>query len=150
MQSKATTVAAYLSSLPPERKAAVSAVRKAIRANLPKGYAEIMQYGMISYVVPLKLYPAGYHTGNSIPLPYASLASQKGHMSLYLFGCTMEPKDAAWLTREFKARGKKVDMGKACIRFKTLEDLPLEVIGEAIASLPVQDFIGRYEKTIKR
>lgn len=150
MQSKATTVAAYLSSLPPARKAAVSAVRKAIRANLPKGYAEIMQYGMISYVVPLKLYPAGYHTGNSIPLPYASLASQKGHMSLYLFGCTMEPKDAARLTREFKARGKKIDMGKSCIRFKTLEDLPLDVIGEAIASLPVQDFIGRYEKTIKR
>lgn len=150
MQSKATTVAAYLKSLPPERNKALSAVRKAIKANLPKGYAETMQYGMIGYVVPLKLYPAGYHTGKSVPLPYASLASQKGHMSLYLFGCYMEPKDAARLTREFNARGKKLDMGKSCVRFKTLEDLPLDVIGEAIASLSVEDFVARYEKTIKR
>ena len=86
-------------------------------------------------MVPLKLYPAGYHTGKSVPLPYASLASQKGHMSLYLFGCYMEPKDAARLTREFKARGKKLDMGKSCVRFKTLEDLPLDVIGEGTVPL---------------
>lgn len=150
VQSKAGTVAAYLKSLPPERKAAMSAVRKAIRAHLPKGYAEVMQYGIIGYVVPLKLYPAGYHTGKDIPLPYAGLASQKRHMSLYLFGCYMDPKDAAWLKREYKARGLKLDMGKSCIRFKTLENIPLDVIGEAIAKLPVKDFVTRYEKAVKR
>ena len=150
MQSKAQTVAAYLKSLPPERKKAVAAVRKAVRAHLPKGYAEVMQHGMIGYVVPLKLYPAGYNTGKDTPLPYASLASQKNHMSLYLFGCYVEPKDAAWLKREFKARGKKLDMGKSCIRFKTLEDLPLDVVGAAIARRPVKDFVARYEKAIGR
>jgi hypothetical protein len=150
MQSKATTVAAYLKTLTPERKQALGAVRKAIRAHLPKGYAETMQHGMIGYVVPLKLYPAGYHVGKGVPLPYAGLASQKCHMSLYLFGCYIEPKDAAWLKREFKARRLKLDMGKSCIRFKKLADLPLDVIGEAIAKRPVKDFVARYEKAIKR
>ncbi len=149
MQSKATTVAAYLKSLPPDRRKALSAVRKAMRARMPKGYAEVMQYGMMGWVVPLKLYPPGYHVGG-VPLPYAGLASQKRHMSLYLMGCYMEPKDAAWLKREFKTRGLKLDMGKSCIRFKKLDDLPLDVIGEAIAKLPVKDFVTMYEKAIKR
>lgn len=150
VSSKAETVAAYLKALPPDRRKAMSAVRKAIRSHLPKGYAEVMQYGMISYVVPLKLYPAGYHTGKGVPLPYASLAAQKNHMSLYLFGVYMDPTGEAWLKREYKARGLKLDMGKSCVRFKSLEDLPLDVIGAAIAKLPVADFVTRYEKTVKR
>ncbi|MGE4064464.1 MAG: DUF1801 domain-containing protein [Rhodospirillaceae bacterium] len=149
MQSKATTVAAYLKSLPPERKKAMSAVRKAMRAHMPEGYVETMQYGMMGWVVPLKLYPPGYHVG-SVPLPYAGLASQKRHMSLYLMGCYMEPKDAAWLKKEFKARGLKLDMGKSCIRFKKLEDLPLDVVGKAVAKLPVKEFVKRYERVMKR
>jgi len=150
MQSKATTVAAYLKSLPPERKKAMSAVRKVMRAHMPKGYVEMMAYGMMGYAVPLKLYPPGYHVGKGVPLPYAGLASQKNHMSIYLMGCYMDPKDTAWLKREFKARGLKLDMGKSCIRFKKLEDLPLDVIGEAIAKLPVKEFVERYEKAMKR
>lgn len=149
MQSKAVTVAAYLKSLPPDRRKAISAVRKVIRAHLPKGYVEMMAWGMMGWAVPLKLYPPGYHVGG-VPLPYAGLASQKRHMSLYLMGCYMEPKDTAWLKKEFKARGLKLDMGKSCIRFKKLEDLPLDVIGEAIAKLPVKDFVKRYEKVMKR
>ncbi len=150
MQSKAMTVAAYLKSLPPERKKAIAAVRKTVRAHLPKGYAEVMHSGMIGYVVPLKDYPAGYHTGKEIPLPYASLGSGKSRMSLHLFGCYIEPKNAAWLKREFKARGLKLDMGKSCVRFKSLDDLPLDVIGAAVAKFPVKDFIAKYEKAVGR
>ena len=125
-------------------------MRKVIRAHLPKGYAEVMQYGMIGYVVPLKLYPPGYHVGKDVPLSYAGLAAQKNHMSLYLMGCYGEKAETDWLKREFKARGLKLDMGKSCLRFKSLADLPLDVIGAAIARVSVQDFVARYEKTIGR
>jgi hypothetical protein len=150
VQSKAPTVAAYLKSLPAEGRKAVGAVRKAVRAHLPAGYAETMQYGMITYVVPLKLYPAGYHTGKGGPLPYTALALQKNHLSVYLMGCYGSKADEAWLKREFKARGKKLDMGKSCLRFKTLEDVPLDVIGAAVARWPVKDYIAKYEKAVKR
>lgn len=147
--ASAKTVAEYLASLPEDRKAAISQVRAVIRKNLPKGIVEQMQYGMIGYVVPHKLYPAGYHCTPSEPLPFASLASQKNYMALYLMTVYQEGSDlAATLRAEFAARGKKLDMGKSCIRFKKLDDLPLDVIGAAIARVPVADYIARYEAAL--
>ncbi len=109
-----------------------------------------MQYGMIGYVVPLSLYPPGYHTGDGVPLPLAALASQKNYMSLYLMCMTGDPGAENELRKQFKERGKKLDMGKSCIRFKKLEDLPLDVVGAAIASVPVAAFIAQYEKATGR
>ena len=145
MQSKAKTVAAYLKELPPERRKAITAVRKAIRANLPKGYVETMQYGGICYVVPLKLYPPGYHVGG-VPLPYAGLASQKNHMALYLMCLYGDKKREAWLKKEFKTRGLRLDMGKGCLRFRKLENMPLDIVGELIAAMPVKEYVAKYEK----
>jgi len=150
MQSKAKTVAEYLKSLPADRRKAIEAVRKVILNNLPKGYVECMQYGMIGYAVPLSLYPAGYHCNPEQPLGYAGLASQKNYMSLYLCTVYGHKETEAWFRAEFKAAGKKLDMGKSCVRFKKLEDLPLDVIGKVIARTPVKNYIEFYEKALKR
>ena len=149
MQSSAATVAEYLKELPEDRRAAISKVRGVIRKHLPRGLAEQMGTGMISYVVPKRLYPAGYHCGLNQPLPYAYLASQKNHMALYLMTVYQNPRLAEWLREQFRMRGKKLDMGKSCIRFKSLDDLPLDVIGEAIARVPVADYIQGYEDALK-
>ncbi len=149
MISKAQTVKEYLAELPEDRRAAIEAVRKVIRKNLDKGYAEGMQYGMIGYSVPHKIYPAGYHCDPKQPLPFAGLASQKNHMAVYLMCVYGHPENEAWFRKAWAKTGKKLDMGKSCIRFKKLEDLPLEVIGEAIARVPVKEFIAYYEAAIK-
>ena len=141
-KSDATTVEAYLDELPDERRAVVAAVRDTIRARLPAGYEEAMRWGMICYEVPQARYPDTY---NGQPLCYASLAAQKGHYALYLTCAYSDPAHAAWLEREFQAAGKRLDMGKSCVRFKRLEDLPLPVVGEAIASTPPERFIALYE-----
>jgi hypothetical protein len=149
MQSKAKTVEQYLAELPEDRRRAIEAVRKVIRKNLDKQYEEGMQYGMIGYYVPHKVYPAGYHCDPKQPLPFAGLASQKNYMSLYL-GCVYS--DSAQNKRFQKAwadAGKKLDMGKACIRFKKLEDVPLEVIGETIRRNPAKAYIALYETVQK-
>lgn len=140
-----TTPEAYLAALPPDRREAIAAVRDVILQNLPEGYAEIIQYGMIGYGVPHSIYPAGYHCNPAEPLPFASIASQKNHMALYLFCIYMNPslQDAfreAWL-----ATGKKLDMGKGCVRFKKLDDVPLHVIGDAVRQVPVDEFVRVYE-----
>jgi uncharacterized protein YdhG (YjbR/CyaY superfamily) len=150
MQSQAETVAGYLAALPPERREAMNAVRKVILKNLPKGFEETMTYGMISYVVPFKLYPAGYHCDPSQPLCFAGLASQKNHMSLYLMTVYGHKETEKWFVKAYKASGKKLDMGKSCIRFKSLEDLPLDVIGQAIARVPVEQYIKAYEDSRKK
>ena len=149
MKSNATTVSQYLASLPAERRATVEAVRKVILKNLPEGYEEMMQYGMISYAVPLRIYPAGYHCTPNTPLPYASLASQKNHMSVYLMCIYGHKETEAWFRKEFAASGKKLDMGKSCVRFKKLEDLPLEVIGKAVARVPVKKYLEVYENALQ-
>jgi uncharacterized protein YdhG (YjbR/CyaY superfamily) len=146
MQSKAQTVAQYLKDLPPDRKAALSKVRAVVKKHLPEGYKETMQYGMITYVVPLKLYPQGYLGKKDVPLPYIALASQKNYMSLYLMNIYQESKTASWFENEYKKSGKKLDMGKSCVRFKSVEDLPLELIAKAVALLSVDEFIKLYEK----
>ena len=150
MTSPATSVTDYLAALPADRQAALKAVRAVIRKSLPKGLAEQMQYGMIGYVVPHKLYPAGYHCKPEEPLPFAGLASQKNYMSLYLMAVYFSPTLLDWLKEQFPLKGKKLDMGKSCLRFKKLEDLPLDVIGEVIARVPVADYIRQYESNLKR
>lgn len=148
MTSGATTVEEYLAGLPEERRAAISAVREVILANLPAGYEERMQYGMIGYVVPHSLYPAGYHCDPKQPLNFAGLGSQKNHMALYLMCVYMHEETRAWFEAAYAASGKKLDMGKACLRFKKLDDLPLDVIGQVIARVPAQAYIDRIESVL--
>ncbi len=150
MQSKATTVAEYLAELPEERRAALEAVRQTILKNLPKGYEEGMQYGMIGYFVPHSVYPPGYHCDPKQPLPFACLASQKNYISVYL-GCVYaDPEHEAWFREAWAKTGKKLDMGKSCVRFKKLDDVPLNVIGQAVKRVPVKKFIEHYESAIKK
>jgi hypothetical protein len=146
MQSSAKTVKDYLKELPADRREAINAVRGVILANLPKGYEECMSYGMIGYVVPHSIYPKGYQCNPKVPLPFVNLASQKNHMAFYLMCCYGDAKLKAWFEKAWKATGKKFDMGGGCVRFKTLEDVPLEVIGELVAKLPVDVYIRRIEK----
>lgn len=145
MQSKAQTVQAYLEELAPVRRKVVEAVRAVILANLDRDCEETMQYGMIGYSVPHRVYPKGYHANPKLPLPYAALAAQKGSYSLYLMGVYGDPALETWLRQQWASSGRKLDMGKACIRFKKLEDLPLELIGELLRKMPVATYIERYE-----
>lgn len=149
MQSKAATVAEYLASLPEDRRAALQAVREVILQNLGEGYEEGMQYGAIGYYVPHSVYPAGYHCDPKQPLSFVGLGSQKNYMSLGLMGCYMSPDTNRWLRSEWAKTGKKLDMGKVCIRFRKLDDLPLELIGEAIRRMPVKGYIAHYESAIR-
>jgi|SRR6516162_7348308 hypothetical protein len=142
MQSKAITVEQYLAELPDDRRAAIEAVRRVILENLDKDYEEGMQYGMIGYYVPHRVHPAGYHCDPQQPLPFASLASQKNHMSLYLMCIYGDSEHSRWFRKAWAATGKKLDMGKACVRFKKLEDLALDVIGEAIRRVPAKKYIA--------
>lgn len=139
---KAKTVAEYLEQLPPERRAVVSKVRQVVKAHLPKGYRESVNWGVITYEVPLTRLPDTY---NGQPLCYASIAAQKNHYSLYLMCAYGDAKRAKWLADEFAKRGKKLDKGKACVRFTSLDDLPLDVIGEAIASVPLDRYVEIYK-----
>jgi hypothetical protein len=155
MQSKATTVQQYLASLPEDRRLAIQAVRTAILKNLDKDYKEGMSYGMIGYFVPHSVFPAGYHCDPKQPLPFAGLASQKGHLSLYLMclynelGGKEGPTLVKWFKDAWAKSGKpKLDMGKACIRFKKVDDIPLDVIGEVISMVPAKVYIDRYERAL--
>ena len=153
MQSSAATVQDYLDGLPPERRVIVETVREVILANLDTDYSEDMQYGMIGYAVPHSVFPAGYHCDPSQPLPFAGIASQKNYVSIYLMGMAWSPdsEDMQWLRAAWPASGKKkLDMGKSCIRFKKLDDIALDVIGEAIRRVPAQEFIARYLRTLAK
>ena len=132
----------YIASLPEDRAEQIGELRELILRHLPAGYVELIDFGMISYVIPLETYPETY---NGHPLMYAALASQKRHMSLYLMNVYGDEESQRWFVEGFAAAGKKLDMGKACVRFKKLDDLPLEVIAEAIARTPVPDYIAGYE-----
>lgn len=156
MQSKATTVAQYLAELPVERQAPMLAVAEVIRKNLDPDIQEGIQYGMIGYFVPHRIFPAGYHCNPKEPLPFAGLASQKNYMSLYLMGLYLdcgEGQGGSELTRWFQdawaKTGKKLDMGKSCIRFKRLDDLALDVVGEAIQRMTAKAYIAQYEGTLR-
>jgi uncharacterized protein YdhG (YjbR/CyaY superfamily) len=143
MQSDATTVAEYLAGLPTDRRAALEAVRQTILANLPAGYEEAMNWGMIVYQVPLARYPDTY---NGQPLAYAGLASQKNHMAIYLTGLYADDAARERFEAAYRATRKRYDVGKSCVRFKKLDDLPLALIGESIAAFSVDAFIRQVEQ----
>lgn len=155
--SHAATIDQYLAALSDERRALVAAIRDVVNANLPDGYQETMQYGMIGWSVPHDRYPAGYHTDPSQPLPFAALASQKQHVSLYLMGTYCgsaehtaagepdETYEVSWFREAWLATGRKLNMGKSCVRVKKLDDVALDVVAEAIRRLPVDEYIARYE-----
>lgn len=149
MQSRATTVAQYLSELPADRRAALAAVRKVILDNLDRDYEEGMQYGMIGYYVPHRVFPPGYHCDPRLGVPFAGLASQKNYMSFYLMSAYADGPEERWLREAWARAGKKLDMGKCCIRFKKLEDLALEVIGEAVRRVPAKAHIAHYESSLR-
>jgi hypothetical protein len=141
MKSQAATVEEYLAELPESRRRDIEAVREVIRQNLDADYEEGIQYGMIGYYVPHRIHPAGYHCDPKQPLPFAGLASQKNHMSLYLM-CIYGDSPLSKRFREaWAASGKKLDMGKACLRFKKVDDLALDCIAEAIKSMPTKKWI---------
>ena len=142
MQSDAVTVEQYLSELDGGRREAVASVREAILDNLPDGYEEIMQYGMISYVVPLDVLADTY---NGQPLMYIALASQKQYMSLYLTNVYGDESVEKWCKERYLATGKKLNMGKSCVRFRKLDDLPLEFVAEVVARTPIDEFVTIYK-----
>ena len=151
MQSKATTVEAYIAELPEDRQKMINEFRKVIKKNMPKGFQECMNYGMIGWVVPHSKYPGGYHCNPKDPLPFMGLASQKNSVNFYHMGIYGDPKLLKWFTDEHtKASSKKLDMGKSCVRYKKAEDIPLKLIGELAAKISVDDWIARYEKMLKR
>ncbi|HEX8317951.1 DUF1801 domain-containing protein [Longimicrobium sp.] len=145
--SKAATVEEYLQELPEDRREVVSTVRDVILRNLPDGYTETMAWGMITYGIPLERYPTTY---NGQPLGYVALAAQKNSYSLYLLGAYMDPAQEEALLEAFRREGKKLDMGKSCVRFKKTADLPLDDIGQLIAATTPEQFIARYEASRAR
>jgi uncharacterized protein YdhG (YjbR/CyaY superfamily) len=146
-RSAATTVADYLAALPAERREVITEVRKVIRRNLPKGYQEVMNWGAITYELPLERYPDTY---NGQPLCYAALAAQKNHFALYLMTVYGDKKLEQELRDAFEQAGKKLDMGKSCVRFKSVDQLPLDAIGRIIAAVPPDKYIAVYEKSRRR
>lgn len=150
MQSKATTVEQYLAELPNERREAIEAIRKVILKNLPKGYEEGMQWGMPSYFVPLSAYPAGYNCQPDQPLPFVGLASQKNHMAFYGFCIYMDEELKNRFVADWKKTVKKLDMGKSCVCFKKIEDVPLKVIGDAVKCVPMKKYIKQYEDQLQK
>ena len=140
MKSESTTVADYLAKLPPERRQSIAQVREIILKNLPEGYEEVMNWGMITYQVPLEIYPDTY---NKKPLMYAALANQKNHMAVYLTGIYMDEKLNQEFEDSYKKTGKRYDVGKSCVRFRKLDDLPLPLIGESIKAMEMEEFVTR-------
>ncbi|QBA63177.1 DUF1801 domain-containing protein [Muriicola soli] len=151
MTSDAKSPEEYINSLPEDRKEAIKQLRKTINANLPKGFKETMSYGMIGYVVPHSLYPDGYHCSPELPLPFMNLASQKNYIALYHSGVYADKELLAWFVGEYpKYVSKKLDMGKSCVRFKKMEDIPYKLIGELCRKMTVDEWIALYEKNIKK
>ncbi|QOI98719.1 MAG: DUF1801 domain-containing protein [Flammeovirgaceae bacterium] len=150
MQSKAKTVNEYLKSLPPDRQAVMKKLRRLVADTIPKGFEEVMQYGMIGYVVPHKLYPAGYHTNPNEPLPFICLASQKNHIALYHM-MVYQGKLHDWFVSEWKkVSSRKLDMGKSCIRFKNPDDIPFPLIKELVSKVTPAQWIEVYQKSVNR
>lgn len=151
MHSEALTVDEYMATLPKERKAGMEKLRAVILKNLPKGFEECMGYGMIGYVVPHSLYPAGYHCDPKQPLPFISVASQKNAISLYHMGIYADPELLKWFQDEYaRVVPTKLDMGKSCVRFKKAEQIPYELIGKLVKKIKPAEWIRRYEEAFKK
>ena len=151
MTSKAVTPEQYIKELPTDRKEPVSKLRKTVLKNLPKGFKEVMCYGMLGYVVPHELYPEGYHCNPAQPLPFANIASQKSFIALYHMGIYGNPDLLKWFVNEYpKHSPTKLDMGKGCIRFKKPEHIPYKLIAELMKKVTVKDWVNLYVKNVKR
>ena len=151
MQYNATSPENYIEQLPPERQEPMRQLRKTILDNLPEGFEEQMSYGMIGYVVPHSLYPAGYHCDTKLPLPFMNIASQKNFIAFYHMGIYANPELLAWFQAEFPKHVKtKLDMGKSCIRFKKPEQIPFALLGELVTKMTPEDWIDLYEENVKR
>lgn len=151
MPSSATTPEEYISELPDDRKHVMKELRNVIRKNLPDGFEEIVNYGMLSYVVPHSVYPAGYHADPKQPLPFLSIASQKNFVAVYHMAIYADQELLQWFREEYVKQSKtKLDMGKSCIRFKKIQDIPLALIGELATRVSPTKWIATYEKQIKR
>lgn len=151
MKYKASTPDEYIAQLPTERKKVIEKLRGIILQNLPAGFQEQLSYGMLGYVVPHSLYPAGYHVKPELPLPFINLASQKNFIALYHSGIYADNTLLNWFTNEFPNHCKlKLDMGKSCIRFKSMDDIPYELIAELCTKMTPQEWINLYEKNIKK
>jgi uncharacterized protein YdhG (YjbR/CyaY superfamily) len=152
MSKHPSTPAAYISGLPAERKQVLEELREVISQNIPDGFEEGMSYGMISYHVPLTVYPPGYHASKEpAPLPFINIASQKNHVALYHMGIYALPDLLSWFKNEYgKSEGTRLDMGKSCIRFKKMQEIPYALIGELCGKISAQEWIEIYEQQIKR
>jgi hypothetical protein len=151
MTSKATSPEQYINELPEDRKEAVTKLRNIVLKNLPKGFKEVMGYGMLGYVVPHEIYPAGYHCNPKLPLAFANIGSQKNFIALHHMGIYANPELLKWFTSEYpKHSSAKLDMGKGCIRFKKPDHIPYKLIGELMRKVSVKEWIANYEKNLKR
>ena len=151
MQYNVETVKEYLNEIPEERKEAIAKLRAVIKENIPIGFQECINYGMIGYVVPHSLYPSGYHCNPKDPLPFIGFASQKNFISFYHMGIYADQNLLNWFTSEFpKHSKKKLDMGKNCIRFKKPDDIPFDLLAELVRKISPADWITLYEQNFKR
>ncbi len=151
MKVEATTVKEYIDALPEDRQKVIKKIRSVIKKNLPKGFKEVLSYKMIGYVVPLSKYPDGYHCNPKLPVPFINIASQKNFVALYHMGVYANPKIYKWFVDEYPNHAKrKLDMGKSCIRFKKMDDIPYDLIGELMTKFTVDDWIAQYEKNLKK
>ncbi len=151
MKAETNNIADYIQSLPEERQEAIIALQKVIRENLPKGFEEMMNYGMIGFVVPHKLYPSGYHCDPKLPLPFINLASQKNFLALYHMGIYADSELYDWFISEYPKHSKqKLDIGKSCIRFKKMEQIPYQLIGELASKISPQHWIELYEQAFRK
>ena len=149
MQSIASTPQEYIAALPPERKAAMEELRQNILENLPTGFSETMSYGMLGYVVPHSIYPAGYHCDTKLPLPFINIASQKNFIALYHMGIYLDNELLDWFVSEFLEQSKsKLDIGKSCIRFKRMDQIPYKLIGQLASKISVHEWISKYESVL--
>lgn len=150
MQYKAETPEEYIDQLPSDRKGPVAKLRSVILKNIPKGFEETIGYGMIGFVVPHSIYPDGYHCTPNLPLPFMNIASQKNFIAVYNMGMYSKKEVYDWFITEYpKYSKRKLDMGKSCIRFKYLDDIPYELIGELASKITVDEWISYYESAIK-
>ena len=151
MKSNANTPQEYIDTLPIERKVVIQTIRKEILNNLPKGFTECMSYGMLAFVVPHAIYPNGYHCNPQEPLPFINLASQKNHVSIYHMGLYTNSELLDWFAEEYpKHTSSKLDMGKCCIRFKKMDNIPYKLIGLLCTKWTPQEWINQYEMLYKR
>ncbi len=151
MTSDANLIDDYIEALPNDRKIAMTKLRQVIKMNLPEGFSEVMQYGMIGYVVPHALYPQGYHCNPVDPLPFMGLASQKNYVSFYHMGINADLSLLEWFVLEYtKSVSTKLDMGKSCIRFKKMDQIPYELIGNLCKRIRVDQWIKLYEKDLSK